>query len=243
MGQSYFIWNDMDCRSMGIILTGPAAIVRGEERVKHVTIPGRAGELTLTEGNNIFQSYIQTVTIHVRGGFRVREVQNWLKGSGEITFSGEPDRKQKARVIGAVTLNKHSKNLDVWVGECQFYCEPLKEKLQPAKITLTTTGTTVRNDGDVTAKPIWRLEANNSASFSIVTNATGSPEINTFTVECVNEHVYRIDSENMIIIDETTGGNVTKDSSGDFPVLKKGANTVGFSGTDEIEIDKRERFL
>ena len=243
MGQSYFIWNGKDCRSMGVRLSGPAAIIRGEERVQHVTIPGRSGELTLTEGEDIYQSYIQTVTIQVRGWNNVRTVQNWLKGAGTVIFSGEPDRKQKARVIGAVTLNKHSKNMDVWVGECQFYCEPLKEKLQSAKITLTTTGTTVRNDGDVTAKPILRLEANNSVSFSIVTNASGSPEINTFTVECVNEHVYRIDSENMIIIDETTGGNVTKDSSGDFPVLKKGANTVGFSGTGEIEIDKRERFL
>ena len=72
MGQSFFIWKGADCRSKGVTVAAPAQIVRGEERVSHVTIPGRAGELTLTEGDDIYQSYIQTMTIQVKGGFRVR---------------------------------------------------------------------------------------------------------------------------------------------------------------------------
>ena len=43
MGKSFFIWNNMDSRNMGITLAGPVAIVKPEERVKHVEIPGRAG--------------------------------------------------------------------------------------------------------------------------------------------------------------------------------------------------------
>ena len=117
MGQSFFIWKNADCRSMGITLPAPPQIIRGEERVSHVTIPGRAGELTLTEGDNIYQSYIQTVTIQGRGAYRMREILNWLKGDGYVTFGGEPDRRQKARVIGAVSMNRHSKNTDWWTGE------------------------------------------------------------------------------------------------------------------------------
>ena len=56
MPQSFFIWNGIDCRSMGIIMRGPAAIVRPEERVQHVTIPGRSGDLTELEGENIYNS-------------------------------------------------------------------------------------------------------------------------------------------------------------------------------------------
>ena len=66
MAQSFFIWNGIDCRSRGVIMRGPAAIIRAEERVKHVEIPGRAGDLTETDGADIFNSYIQTVTISVR---------------------------------------------------------------------------------------------------------------------------------------------------------------------------------
>ena len=106
MGQSCFIWNGIDCRSRGVIMRGPAPIVRAEERVKHVEIPGLAGDLTETEGENIFNSYIQTVTISVRGAYNVRNIYKGLRGAGYVTFSGEPDRKQAARVIGAITLNR-----------------------------------------------------------------------------------------------------------------------------------------
>ena len=65
MGQSWFSWNGVDCRSMGVIMTAPAAIIRPEERAQHIEIPGRAGDLTQTEGENIFNSYIQTVSFTV----------------------------------------------------------------------------------------------------------------------------------------------------------------------------------
>lgn len=83
MARSYFIWNGTDCRSMGIMLQGPVPIIRPEERVNHVEIPGRSGDLTELEGEEdepIYNSYIQTVTLQVPGGYRVREVFNWLKG-------------------------------------------------------------------------------------------------------------------------------------------------------------------
>ena len=53
MGQSYFIWKNKDCRSMGVRLAAPVPIIRPEERVQHIQIPGRVGDLTLLEGENI----------------------------------------------------------------------------------------------------------------------------------------------------------------------------------------------
>ena len=93
MGQSFFIWKGVDCRAMGIITRGPAPIVRPEERVKHVEIPGVAGDYTETEGEDIYNSYIQTVSLSVRDGYNVRKVFRWLRGKGFVTFSGEPDRR------------------------------------------------------------------------------------------------------------------------------------------------------
>ena len=240
MGKSYFIWNNIDCRSMGVTLAGPVEIIRPEERVKHVEIPGRSGDLTQTEGENIFNSYIQTATIQVRGGFRAREVWRWLRGSGYVTFSGEPDRKQKARIIGAITLNKHSHNMDVWVGELQFYCQPFKELLQTNTITVTSSGTAVINAGDVTSKP--KITA--TASGTSMTVAAGG---NTLTLTSITSaHIYEIDAETMEVIDITTAGSpvlCTKKSSGEFPVLKQGSNSVTGSGWSRLVIDRRERFL
>ena len=171
MAQSYFIWNGTDCRGMGIKLSGPVPIVFPEERVKHVEIPGRDGDLTDTEGEDeddkIYNSYIQTASIMVQGRYRTRDIKKWLSGSGEVTFHGEPDRKQKARVIGAITLNKHSRNLDWWVGEVQFYCQPLKQLLTEAPVQITSSGSTVMNSGDKTSRP--RIKATASGSSMTIT--------------------------------------------------------------------------
>lgn len=237
MGQSFFIWKNKDCRSMGVRLAGPVAIVRPEERVNHVQIPGRSGDLTETEGEGVFNSYIQTAGIMVHGGFRVREVYEWLRGSGYVTFSGEPDRKQPARIIGAVTLSKHSYNLDWWVGEVQFYCQPLKELLNESPVTVTTSGSTVRNGGDVEAYPLFKLTPSNT---SVSLTANGK----TITVTgTTSGTVIWIDSSAMEVLNADRSAVLTQNSSGEFPTLAPGANTLTFTNCSSIEITKRERFL
>lgn len=237
MGQSYFIWKNRDCRSMGVWIQGPVPIVRPEERISHVQIPGRSGDLTELEGEDVYNSYIQTATIMVKGGYRTREIFDWLKGSGYVTFSGEPDRRQPARIIGAVTLSKHSYNLDWWVGEVQFYCQPLKEKLQEEKVTVTTTGSTVRNNGDVEAFPLFKVTPN-STSVSLTMNWK------TLTVTgTTSGTAIWIDSSAMEVLNADRSAILTQNSSGEFPTLAPGANTLTFTNCTSIEITKRERFL
>ena len=250
MAQSFFIWNGVDCRAMGIVMRAPAAIIRAEERVNHVEIPGRSGDLTETEGENIFNSYIQTVSMIVRGGYRVREVYKWLRGAGYVTFSGEPDRRQKARVIGAITLNKHSRNLDYWEGEVQFYCQPYKERLTSGEIQVASGGT-IRNDGDVEARPRYRIKtkANLGASetVTLAVDGDGTPAGNSITLTgAESEKWYLIDADTMEVTNwdlELTKSNYTNLTSGAFPVLGVGANTVTGSGWTELHIIPRERFL
>lgn len=239
MSQSYFIWKGEDCRSKGVMLGGPVAVVKPEERVQHVTIPGRSGELTLTEGEGIYQSYIQTATILVQGAYRINEIQNWLKGSGFVTFHGEPNRKQKARVIGAVTLTKHSSRSDWWEGEVQFYCEPLKENLSEANVTITSSGSAVSNMGDVPARPLLAVT---SGGTTVVIAAGG----NTLTITgATSSRVYYIDCDAQIIWHTESNATVvdTQLSSGNFPVLQPGQNSITGSGWSSITVTKRERFL
>ena len=237
MGQSFFIWKNADCRSMGITLPAPPQIIRGEERVSHVTIPGRAGELTLTEGDNIYQSYIQTVTIQGRGAYRMREILNWLKGDGYVTFGGEPDRRQKARVIGAVSMNRHSKNTDWWTGEVQFYCEPLKELLNPTTTEITSSGSTVVNAGDVKSRP--KITATASGTSVVITNGGKTLTITGLT----SSSQYIIDCEAGMVTNAAGTENLTANSTGDFPVLDTGSNTITGSGWSKLVFDRRERFL
>jgi len=247
MAQSFFIWNGVDCRSMGIYLSSAAPIVRPEERVVHHEIPGRSGDLTTTEGieqEPIYNSYIQTVTIHVKGAMNVRRVYEWLRGSGYVTFSGEPDRRQQARIIGAISLQKASRNLDTWVGQVQFYCQPLKELIGEPKQTLTGTGMAV-NLGSVPAKPRWKIVPNAAEVTLQVARAWGS----STSMERIHiggttsGEALIIDSDTQMVTDEFGVTNWTIHSSGDFPILMPGANVVGGSGWSSVEIQKRERYL
>ena len=241
MGKSYFIWNGMDCRSMGVTLAGPVGIIRPEERVKHVEIPGRSGDLTQTEGENIFNSYIQTATIQVRGGYRARDVFKWLRGSGYVTFSAEPDRRQKARIIGAITLDRHSHNLDVWVGEMQFYCQPLKEQLATRSDTISSSGTTVINAGDVDEKPRISMTASGTSANIKINNRDDRDIVLT---GLTSGHVYILDSEVMEMIDHTDSDTpVTEKTVGTFPILSPGNNAITGSGWSQLVIERRERFL
>lgn len=237
MGKSYFIWNGMDCRNMGVTLAGPVAIVRPEERVKHVEIPGRSGDLTQDEGENVYNSYIQTATIQVKGGYRVRDVYRWLRGAGYVTFSGEPDRRQPARIIGAITLDKHSHNLDIHTGEVQFYCQPLKELLREETVEITTSGTTIFNAGDVTEKPKIKLTASGG-------NATITIGGNTTLLLSLTSGVnYVLDSETQEMITLSGGDSVTNQTVGLFPIIPVGSQAVTGTGWSKLEITRRERFL
>ena len=237
MAQSYFIWNGKDCRSMGVMLQGPVPIIRPEERVQHVEIPGRSGDLTELEEEQIYNSYIQTVTIQVQGGYRVRDIFNWMKGAGYVTFHGEPDRKQAARIIGAITLNKHSRNLDWWTGDVQFYCQPLKQLLTEAPVTITSSGSAVVNTGDVDSLPKITAKASGT-SLSITANGK------TLTISGLTSgNEYIIDSEIMEVTNADRSALLTKDSLGDFPILKPGSNTITGRGWSKLVIDRRERFL
>lgn len=237
MAQSYFIWNGKDCRSMGVMLQGPVPIIRPEERVQHVEIPGRSGDLTELEEEQVYNSYIQTVTIEVQGGYRVRDIFNWMKGAGYVTFHGEPDRKQAARIIGAITLNKHSRNLDWWVGEAQFYCQPLKQMLTEAPVTINSSGSTVMNAGDVKSKP--KITATASGTSMSIT--VGGKTLTISGLTSGNDYI--IDSEITEVCTADRSALLTENSQGDFPRLAQGSNTITGSGWSKLVIDRRERFL
>lgn len=224
---------------MGVRVTAPIPIIRPEERVQHVTIPGRSGELTILEGDDIFNSYIQTAEISVKGAQRMSEVLSWLKGEGYVTFHGEPEKRQMARVIGAVTLNKVSRNLDQWNGEVQFYCEPYKTIPSEPKITLTASGGAVQNIGDLVCKPLIDVTVNAGVSFSLTMNGT------TIQVDMSNRsdtHVL-IDCDAQIVTTVSGLENLTVLATGNFPTLSPGANTVTGSGFTGLSIERRCRYL
>jgi len=242
MAQSYFIWKGVDSRSMGVIMRHAAPLIRPEERIDHLTIPGMSGDLTFLQGEDIYNSYIQTVEISVREAARVRPVFNWLKGAGKLTFSSDPDKAQSARAIGAVTLDRVSRNLDRWAGTVQFYCQPLKERLVPVTYTVTASAQppsgTVTIAGDVATLP--RIELTPSLTGAVTLSINGK-EITI--ADCTESVPVVIDCATCEVMSQDGSTRLTQKSAGVFPALNPGENAI--TGTDwaSLTIDPRERWL
>ena len=227
-----FIWNNVSCATKGIRLQSMPEIVKPEERVNHVTIPGRSGEMTLTEGDDIYNSYIQTIPLIIDNAADVKAAEEWLRGDGWLTFSGQPNLCQKARVINAVTFTKHSRNSTWWEGEVQFYCDPIKYDTVWNNIEVTTSGTSVNNPGDMKAYPKIGITGSGTVTVSVGGRTLTIPE-------CVDGYI--IDTENeWILYNNVPQMNVC---SGNFPVFNKGNNTVTFTGATKLTIEPAWRYL
>lgn len=229
----WFKWNGVRSDAKNIVINEAPQIIKGEERIQHVTIPGRSGELTLTEGEDVFQSYIQSLSIAVHGAANVPAVERWLKGAGRLTMSSQGGLEQDARVIGSLELRKHSRNLDWWTGDVQFYCAPYKYSVSEEAITVTSSGTTVTNPGDLTSYPLIEVTGSGAVTISAGGNTLVIPDLTTG---------WTIDSENEWILNGTTPiGGVC---SGEFPLLKAGSNTVAWTGSvTKLVIVPRFRYL
>lgn len=230
MAQSYFIWKDTNSRAKNIRLASAVPIVWPEERVKHIQIPGASGDLTILEGDDIYNPYIQTASISVLGAANSAAVKKWLTGTGYVTFSAEPERRQQARVIGAVTLDRASRNLDIWRGNVQFYCQPLKERLTTVTTTVSVNGT-ITNGGDVAEWPVYTLTATGTTVVLRGLTITGVTSGQSIVIDTAAQ---------MVTIN---GANGMAKTSGDFNSLPVGGNTVSGSGWSTATVTRRERFF
>ena len=228
-----FTWNGVSSTSEGIRLREMPQIVRPEERVNHIVIPGRSGELTETEGNDIYNSYIQTVPIAVDSLAHVKDIEWWLRGDGHVTFCNESNRKQRARVINAVTFQKHSKNSSWYEAEVQFYCDPLKEALTESSIEITSSGGTITNPGDVESRPLITIIGSGDITIRINDRA--------LVLEGVVSG-WKVDSDLEWVIDGTTP--LSGVCSGDFPRIRTGESAVQWTGNvTKLIILPRWRYL
>jgi len=230
---SYFIWKNINSQNKNVHLWTTPSVIRPEERVERITIPGRSGELTLTEGEDIFESYIQTVKITVDGLANIPDVENWLTGADEVTFSTQPHLKQNARVIGVVTLEKISHNMNRWSGDVQFYCDPIKHLRESQDITLTENGAAIMNPGDLAAKPRITVTGSGAVTLRIDSNVLNIPEC---------ESGWVVDSMNEWIIAD--GVPIENACSGTFPVIPAGESIIQWTGNvTSLTISPEWRFL
>ena len=91
--QPWFIFKNRNSYSEGLWISKLPEIVRAAERYTTVTIPGRAGKLTMLEGEDICDDYIKECVVtcptemdaDLAAFFKVMKENGW---DGRISFEG-----------------------------------------------------------------------------------------------------------------------------------------------------------
>lgn len=171
--QPYFIWNGVDSRDMGVIVTDLPPMVYPAERAETITIPGRPGFLTRTEGAHVYDGYLKTVGVANNRRADPQAIAAWLRGSGELILSSEPDYVYFARVLKEVSADRVYQGL--YSGSVAFMVQPGKRKAIPEPdITVTAANTPIYNPGDLPARPVYTLTGSGRMILTITPQATQS---------------------------------------------------------------------
>ena len=236
--RSYFIWRGQDSRDWGIYLKAPAPIIRAKERVTSVVIPGRAGSYHILEGDGILDTCLQSIVARVPQAAIDRGALSWLSGSGYLTFSTLPDRRQQARLINQVQLQKLSYNLGWFEGTLAWECQPYKELLHEPTDVLLSSGSALKNLGDVPERPLFTVTG--SGDFALTVNGE------TFTITGITaEQGGAVIDCDACEVSTPAGELITIQSAGAFPELAPGVNSVSWTGSGITQVTalRRQRWL
>lgn len=225
MVRPYFIFKNTNSIGYAIYVSEMPPEQLNEDEFEFVEIPGRDGHLSINKGRK------ESINKLIKGTFfnsnNRMAILSWLKGTGRLTLSTEPDVYYKAQIVKPVQYVGTFRGGRKF--EVSFLCQPYAYVLNGDDvIILTTVPTTITNAESEISKPLIKIFG--SGAVDLIINS----KIHKFNI---NEYV-TVDSELMECYKDNTLATFT----GDFPELSPGENNITWTGTvTKIEVIPRWR--
>lgn len=231
--RNYFIFlpdtgGMIDSRELSLHIEHLPDIQRARERVEYITVPGRSGTLTKTEGENIYDSYTKSFDIVALDEGKIPTIHRLLRGNGKIIFSNELQFRYTVSITDGWSFNRFFRQ---WRRatlsmETQPFKESVEEKVYFCKafVNLAEKKTFCRIKPNVTTDvpcPFY-MECETSDVidyFRIHFNG------DTSFLAIVNSHKVYMDNEKELFYDEDGNDVLSNMVSGNFPMyFKNGIN-------------------
>ena len=229
----YFIWNGVKSTDYGIHVSEHPPITLPAERSTQTNVPGRPGSLTTLEGEDVYDDLLLTCTCFVSDMSRITEIGRWLKGGGTVIFANRPGGYYKARIANQIPFERILRGNPHCSFSVNFRCYPFWYAEDSQEITLTTSGQFITNPGSVYAEPV--ITVYGSGTITLMVGAT------IVELEDIDGSII-IDS----VLQEAYQGTtlMNEHMTGEFPVLKPGANAISWTGTvTKVVIQPNWRYL
>ena len=208
-------------------------IVKPTLRVETVKVPGRDGELTLSEMPS-YEAMVLECECMVPSVDKISAAAAWLTGRGNLILGNDPNYAYDAQVIDEIRFEKILRGHAHRRFTVPFLCQPLKRQVEEEDIYMTTAGSII-NPGDVTSRPKIVVARTGPITLMVgqyVTELTGS---NTPIV---------LDSDVGIAANLSGTKNLSRYVVGEWPRLVPGENAISWTGTvNSITVTPRWRWL
>lgn len=229
----WFSWNGVKSTNYGVHITTQPSVIRASERATFTNVPARSGSLTTLEADDVYDDFILPVECVVRDMSRIHEIGTWLKGAGTLRLAARPGGFFYARIANQIEFAKVLRNHEHRTFTINFRCQPFWYAETVTPITLTASGGTISNPGNVSSEPI--ITVYGSGEITLMVGLT------IVELEGVSG-IITLDGPLMEAYSGTTSMNVNM--SGDFPTLASGMNAVSWSGNViKVEVQPNWRYL
>lgn len=229
----YFIWIGAKSTDYGIHVSEHPPITLPAERTTQTNVPGRPGSLTTLEGEDVYDNLLLTCTCFVTDMSRIAEIGRWLKGGGTLTFANRPGRYYKARIANQIPFERILRGNPHCSFSVNFRCYPFWYAEDSHEITLTTSGQFITNPGSAYAEPVITVCGSGTITLMVGTTIVELEDIDgSIIIDSVMQEAYQ-------------GTNLMNEHmTGEFPVLKPGANVVSWTGTvTKVVVKPNWRYL
>lgn len=227
----YFIYNGIDSRMMGVIVTAMPPTVRAAQRVESVKVPGRSGSLHETDGS--YDNYTKTMECAIKNRQKIDDIAAWLTGSGEIIFSSEPDKVYRVTISNTISIAQMMRTFQKF--QVSFDTYPFKYSVNRFDEALEMEKPAViLGKGTVYSQPVITVYAAGAVTLTI--NGVDYPLGNVDDYVTINSEIEEC---------YKSGLNMNNIFSADeFPRLEPGENAISWTGNvEKIEIQPNWRWF
>lgn len=156
---SYFKFNGIDSRNLGLIITETPFRPSWAESVDEITIPGRAE--VIKNPNGTYDNQPLTISVVISDKSKINQIYSTLTGEGKLILSTNLNEYMNVRVEPLVPKGVA---LDMAELSITFDCYPFAYAVEPTVAEIGTSFTEVNNTSSVYSAPIIKISVEKSSS-------------------------------------------------------------------------------
>lgn len=208
----------------GLYISKLPPISKPLQRTNIEEIDGRDGDIVTTLG---YSAYDKEMEIGLFGDYNIDEIISFFTQEGTITFSNEPDKYYKFKIINDINFEEFQRFKTATV---VFHCQPFKFSTTEGTRTFTTfpsNTVVICNNGNVYSKPTLTLTGSGTINLSL-----NGVQVAVITLANEGETI-EIDLDKLEAYNPTTKVLKNRQVTGDYEnlYLKVGNNTISWTGT------------